>query len=228
MIGLTNEKDLHASLKQHYAAGGGQVEVEVDGFVIDVVRGDELVEIQTRSFSHLKRKLRQLIEDHTVLLVHPIPVEKWIVKLHADGRTTRRKSPKRGRVEQVCDELVSLPDLLGHSNFRLEVALTLEDEVRRHEAGKVWRRKGWVIVERRLISISDVHRFDEPRDLLALLPDGLEAPFTTADLARAAGLGRPLAQRLAYCLRHLEVIQVVGKRGNALEYTCPSLPRKPG
>jgi hypothetical protein len=54
-IGLLNEKPLHASLKQWYARPGDRFEVPVDGFVIDVVRDDLLIEIQTRNFSSLKR-----------------------------------------------------------------------------------------------------------------------------------------------------------------------------
>ena len=46
-IGLLNEKPLHASLKQWYARPGDRFEVAVGGFVIDIVRDDLLIEIQT-------------------------------------------------------------------------------------------------------------------------------------------------------------------------------------
>ena len=48
-VGLLNEKPLHASLKAWYAQPGDRFEVNVDGSVIDIVRGELLVEIQTRS-----------------------------------------------------------------------------------------------------------------------------------------------------------------------------------
>jgi hypothetical protein len=59
-------------------------------------------------------------------------------------------------------------------------------------------------------------------DLAALLPQGLPAAFTTAELA--AGLARPrhLAQQLAYCLRTAGAIRPVGKRGRAVEYRLAS------
>lgn len=41
-IGLLNEKSLHASLKQWYAQPGDRFEVAVDGFVIDIVRNDQM------------------------------------------------------------------------------------------------------------------------------------------------------------------------------------------
>jgi hypothetical protein len=46
-IGQLNEKALHASLKQWYARPGDRFEVAVGGFVIDIVRAELLIEIQT-------------------------------------------------------------------------------------------------------------------------------------------------------------------------------------
>jgi hypothetical protein len=56
-IGLLNEKPLHASLKEWYAQPGDRFEVPVDGFVIDIVRDDLLLEIQTGSFGSIKSKI---------------------------------------------------------------------------------------------------------------------------------------------------------------------------
>src|SRR5215470_426030 len=100
-IGLLNEKPLHASLKQWYARPGDRFEVPVDGFVIDLVRDDLLIEIQTRNFFAIKSKLTRLTRSHPVRLIYPIVQEKWIVRSATtnDRRTIRRKSPKRGRFE---------------------------------------------------------------------------------------------------------------------------------
>jgi hypothetical protein len=56
-INVYNEKSLHAALKKWYTQPGDQLEIRVDGYIIDLVRGDLLVEVQTGSFSPLKRKL---------------------------------------------------------------------------------------------------------------------------------------------------------------------------
>ena len=102
-IGTLRETSLHAALKVWYARPGDELEASVEGFQIDLRRGSQLIEIQTRNFAALKRKLTQLVERHPVRLVHPIAQEKWIVRLGRDGATplTRRKSPKRGRVDQL-------------------------------------------------------------------------------------------------------------------------------
>jgi len=53
-IGTLNEGALHAQLKDWYRRRGDRVEQLVDGFVVDLVRGELLVEIQTGSFAPLR------------------------------------------------------------------------------------------------------------------------------------------------------------------------------
>jgi hypothetical protein len=219
-IGSLNEGSLHAALKEWYARPGDQFEVPVDGYFVDIVRGDLLVEIQTRSFASIRAKLQDLVERHCLRLVYPVAREKWIVKLSGDGRARsgRRKSPKRGRFEDLFAELVSFPRLLAKPNFALEVLLTQEEEIRRHDPTRAWRRRGWVTQDRRLLQVVDRRLFETPADLADLLPPGLAEPFTTSDLASAMGRPRRLAQRMAYCLREMGTIAQVGKQGNAFLY----------
>lgn len=219
-VGLLGEKPLHASLKLWCAETGDLIEAPVDGFVIDIVRDDLLIEIQTRGFASMKRKLTTLLENgHRVRIVHPIPIQKWIVKLDDAGEElSRRRSPKRGSVLDVFAELVSFPALLTNDLLEVEILLVHEEEYRRHEPGKAWRRKGWVVQERRLVGVVDVRRVAGTDDLLELLPDDLPTPFTTADLATNLAQSRRIAQQMAYCLRHAGAIDAVGKDGNAIQY----------
>ena len=220
-IGLLNEKPLHAALKQWVAQDGDAFEVQVDGYVVDVVRGAQLLEIQTGGCASLKPKLRSLVRSHPTRLVIPIAREKWLVKLPKEpgGKPRRRKSPKRGLVAELFKELVSFPDLICHQNFSLEILLIQEEEVRSHDPNRRWRRRGWVTEERRLLAVLDRRLFTSPQDLLDLIPPGLPAEFTTADLAAAMQIPRYLAQKAAFCLRHMNAITHIGKRGRSYLYT---------
>ena len=222
-IGSLNEKPLHAALKAWCAGPSDQFEVSIAGFVIDIVQDGCLVEIQTRNFSAIKRKLIRLTADHRVRLVYPIAAEKWIIKPGKHGTESRRKSPKRGRLDQVFEELVSIPRLLDHPNFSLLLLLIREEEVRYHDARRAWRRKGWVTQERRLIDVLDQRLVESPADMAAFLPENLCEPFTTSELA--VGLGRPrwFAQKMAYCLREAGVIAQVGTRARAVLYSRISI-----
>jgi hypothetical protein len=224
LIGTLNEAPLHAALKTWYAQPGAQFEVRVDGYVIDIVQGDLLVEIQTRGFGKMKRKLRALTRTHPVRLVYPVAQEKWIVKLprEAGERSTRRKSPKRGSFASLFGELISIPTLLHDPNFSIDVLLIQEEEVRRYDGNRNWRRKGWTTDRRRLLDVVDHRLITAPADLLAFLPADLPDPFTTADVSKKLGQPRRLAQQMCYCLRELDVITVSGKRGNAILYCINS------
>lgn len=228
-IATLREGPLHAALKAWYADHGDREEVPVEGRQIDLVRGELLIEIQTGSFAALRQKLAALIEAHAVRVVYPIPVEKWIVRVEGDEMRLlgRRKSRTQGRIEDAFHQLVSLPTLLAHQRFSLEIVLTQEEEVRRYEPGRGRRRKGWVVVERRLLDVIERRLIRGPRDLRAMLPSDLPNVFTTADLARSLGVRRDLAQKMAYCLRELKVIETAGKAGNALAYRLPAAALAP-
>ncbi len=218
-IATLNEGPLHAALKAWYFQDGDGVEVPVAGCQIDLVRDDLLIEIQTRRLGALRGKLERLLVDHRVHLVHPVARERWIVRIDDHQQPLgRRRSPKHGRVEDVFKELVGLSGLLTHPNFSFEVLLTQEEELRRHEPGKAWRRGGWVTAERRLLEVLESRVFRGAADLKLSLPGGLPEPFTTADLAEKAGIPRSIAQKMAYCLRRGEVIGIEGKQGNSVTY----------
>lgn len=216
-IGTLGERSLHAALKDWYALSGDQREIKVDGYVIDLVRGDLLIEIQTRSFSALRRKLTRLTESHPVRLLHPIAQERWIVKLDADGETQleRRKSPRRGCIEHIFTELVSIPHLLARDNFALEVLLTREEEIRCNDGRGSWRRKGWSIIDRRLIDVVQRVPLATIDDVRALLPADLPQPFTNKDLARALGHPLYVAQKMTYCMQRMGALNLVGKQGKS-------------
>ena len=218
VIGTLQERSLHASLKELYMKGDAKAEVSVDGFVVDVVKDGLLIEIQTRNFAAIKKKLFSLIKKHSVKLVYPLPKKKWIVKQTPDGDTqlSRRLSPKKCGFVDVFDELVRIPNFIAHSNFSLEVLLIEEEEIRRQDGKGSWRRRGWSIVDRKLIEVVDRRLYESPSDFLHFIPDSLERPFRNSDLVEALGISRRLGQRLTYCLRKMNALKIVGKKGNSL------------
>ena len=220
-INTFNEKPLHAALKEWYRQPDDQFEVAVDGFLVDIVRGSLLIEIQTRNFAAIKQKLAKLTVHHPVRLVYPIAREKWIIRLADDGQRElgRRKSPKRGTFEDVFKELVSFPKLLCNPNFTIEVLLIQEEEVRRYDGTHGWRRKRWLTHERRLLGVLERRVFETPKDIGTLIPSELAEPFNTSNLGRVIDRSLLLAQQMAYCLREMGAVVPVGKRGNAILYS---------
>jgi hypothetical protein len=183
--------------------------------VIDIRRDGLLIEIQTGSFAAMGNKLDHLLAEHRMLLVHPVAVETHLQKPGAKPR----KSPKRGSIYGLFEELVSIPTLLDHPNLSLEIALVSVTKVQEPDSAMRRGRGGFRTTDRVLREVLERHRFDRTVDLLALVPDGLPAEFTTADLAAHAGIGRDVAQRMAYCLRPLGLFREVGRTRAGIRYS---------
>lgn len=217
---MSKETHLHTALKNWYAQTGDLIEAEVDGYRIDIVHDNVLIEIQTKHFYHIRDKLNSLLVKHHVHLVFPIAQEKWILRLGDDHqfKNSRRKSPKHGRVEHIFDELIRFPDLIAHPNFSLEILMTNEEELWVNDGKGSWRRGGWSIQDRKLLKVVDRIILATPGDLRSLLPRSLPQSFTTHDLAKSIPLRQSLARKMAYCLRQSAVISVSGKQGRSYLY----------
>lgn len=213
-IGVLREGPLHAALKAVLAQPGDRLEVPVGRFVIDVVRADgELVEVQTGGFGPLAGKLDELLDEHRVRIVHPIAAECRIVRIDEHGEVVSvRRSPKRATALEVFDKLVAFPSLLIHPNLTVEVLLLREDHLRSARP-RVARGRRRDPGERRLVEVLDRIEFRGPTDVLAMLPTLPREPFSSRDLASRLGCSILLAQRTAYCLRMLKIVEPAGRRG---------------
>ena len=221
VIGVLREGPLHRDLKALLASPGDAFEVKVDGYVIDLVRsGGELVEIQTGSFSPLRKKLDALLDRHPIRIVHPIPAKRRIIRVDEDGEVLSTKaSPKKPKAATIFEGLVSFPTLLDHPNLTIEILLCEEDHVRKPAPvrGRRYLRDPG---ERRLTEVLERIELSCAADAGALVPS-FDAPFTTKELAKAMRVPLPLAQKAAACLRALEQIEPVGMRGRAPLYARP-------
>jgi hypothetical protein len=219
-IGTLSEKSLHADLKSWYALPDDDIEVVVDGYHIDIVRDQLLIEIQTAHFSAIKRKLRKLLPHRTIRLVYPIPLDRWIVRVDKnDKQIKRRKSPKHGRLDDLFDELVRIPALAAEPNLTIEVLFVQDEIVWKNDGKGSWRRKGWSLADRRLLSVLDSKLLKWPDSYLDFLPPSLQKHFTNKDLAKTAGASIPRARKITYCLERMGLIDSIGHRDRYKVYT---------
>lgn len=224
------ETSLHRELKERYGPGsgaGGRLEVSVGGYRIDAVADDgELVEVQSGALGPLCPKVGRLLSGGRVRVVKPVVLARRVVRrARRDGADlSARFSPKRGALLDVFDDLVGFVRVFPHPNLRLEVLGVVIDEVR------VARRRwpGYAVVDRTLREVTGGVALRSADDLWTLLPDGLDGPFTTRELAER--LGRPVhfAQRVAYCLRLTGAAEAVSKQGNRRIYVRSRDPAPAG
>lgn len=219
-INIENEGSLHSAVKEWYKEYGDRLEAKVDNSIIDIVRGDLLIEVQTGNFGAIRKKLQRLVKSHKIRLVYPIAREKIITRVKASGYEvlSSRRSSKRGKLIDVFSELVRMPTLINEKNLTIEVLLVKEEEIRCEDGKGSWRRRGQSIVDKRLLEVYEKVEFKDKEDFLGVLPVDLCQPFTTNDLAAASGYRIGEARKIAYCLKKMGAISEVGKRGNSILY----------
>ncbi|MBN1697061.1 MAG: hypothetical protein JW881_06080 [Spirochaetales bacterium] len=217
-IGQLNERSLHADIKAALLLPGDRCEVMIGRYVVDIVRDNLLIEIQTGNFTALRRKIMDLSGRYIVRVVYPLVLEKWIVKKKSgdDDPEKRRKSPKKGRLIDIFKELVYIPELFINENLEIELLLIRMEEIRINDGKGSWRRKGVSIVDRRLLEITGHYLFRTVEDFRRFVPEGIAVPFSNSNLAAYTGYSVRDAGKVTYCLKKMGVIREVGKKRNAL------------
>lgn len=213
------EYSLHSEIKSLYSIPGDRFEVRTGDYIVDILRGDMAIEVQTKNFSALKGKLRVLAGRGPVRLVYPLPERRWITHITKDGAVIkRRRSPRRGALTDVFRELVMIPEMPGEENFSLEVLFIDEEEVRCADGRGSWRRRGVSIKDRRLLRVNSRVLFRGRDDYLRLLPGCLGEPFTNREFALSASIPLGSAQQITYCLRKSGILRAVCTKGRALAF----------
>jgi len=214
------ENTLHHQLKEIFREEDTPIEVKLGRYRIDVINGKRLVEIQRSGLSSIRDKIRNLCDQgYLVDVVKPVVVRKQLVKLtRKNGKVeSERWSPKRGTILDFFDELVYFTRVFPHPNLTMIVPMIEVQEIRYPGQGrKRWRRKGnFVVKDRKILDVHETFQFSKVSDIQKLIPK-LPKEFDTADLAKALGIRRFEAQKIAYVLRKTGCAKEVGKRGNAI------------
>ncbi len=215
------ESSLHSAIKEWYFHKGDKLETRVDGYVIDIKRRNLLIEIQTANFSAIKTKLQHLLNKHKVRLVYPIAIQKWIIHKSSSSEDTfgRRRSPKRGCLFDLFDELIRIPSLFYSGNLSIEVLMIEEEETWRNDGKGSWRRKGASREDRKLVRVLETKLFEHNTDFLKILPKDLPEPFSNRNLAENLGIRISQSRRVTYSLRKIGIITYVGKNENQMLFT---------
>ena len=210
-IGTLNERSLHAALKNYLFKEGDQVEVKLENYVIDLVRGKTLIEIQTRSFAAMRRKLEHLLPQYKIKLYHPIAAKKWIVRVDGDGAfLKRRRSPRKGSAFDLFNELLSLRSVAMHPNLELHILMVEVEEVWKDDGKGSWRKKYWSVHDHHLLKVTEDYCLCGAEDYLSLLPEKLPEKFTNGDLITAQRCTSRMAGKATYALREMGLIEQVG------------------
>ena len=131
-IGTLSEKTIHAVLKYYYAPNDCYHEIKIGNFYADIMIEGEIIEIQTRAFNVMRKKLDCFLKDHEVTIVHPIAYTKWLswIDEETGELSEKRKSPKRGSIYSIMPELYKIKSFLLCPNLHFTICLINVEETR--------------------------------------------------------------------------------------------------
>ncbi len=220
VIGTLSEKTLHAVLKHYFEPDESLHEVRIGSFYADVAGEDGVVEIQTRQFNKLRKKLDSFLEIGPVTVAYPMAAAKWLMWIDgATGEITRRRrSPKTGTVCDAFTELYKIKPYLVHPNLRLCILLIDMEEYRMLDGWSADKKKGSTRYDRIPISLADEIWITHPSHYARLIPESLPEPFTVKEYKAAAKVSQKCAQTALTVLRFVGAVRFVGKRGSQFLY----------
>lgn len=205
-IGSLSEKTLHSALKYYYEPDDSKHEAECGGFIADIKNDGGIIEIQTGSFFHLKRKLEAFLKEGPVTVVHPVIRQRLIIGVEKETGEikSKRRSPKKGRLQDAFGELVHLGGVLSSGNLAVVIPIVDAEEYRvNREKKRRFRDRGYDRVDTVPTGLIEEWSFVESDDWLRLVPDALlnkPEGFTVRELADSLELDLNKAQAMAKTL----------------------------
>ena len=219
-IGTLGEKTLHAIFKYYFEPDSTYHEIRYQGFVADILHGQDVIEIQTRGFNKLRRKLDAFLQEGKVQIVYPIPYEKWLewIDEETGAISSKRKSPKKGSIYDSFYELYKIKHYLNNPNLKITLVFVNIEEQRLLNGWSHDKKKGSQRFERIPTKLVDQVDINGVEDYTKFLPETLPEVFSTKDYQKATKLTITRARTGVHILHYLGVVEPVGKKGNAILY----------
>ena len=220
-IGTLQEKTTHAVVKQYLEPDREYQEQRFEGYVADILKDDQIIEIQTRGFNKLRDKLKAFLPHCEVTIAYPIPYEKWVIWLKEDTlqQVSRRRSPKKGKPYEIFKELYKIKAYLNHPNLHLHILLVNMEEYRLLNGWSYDKKRGSTRYDRIPLEIMDEIQIEKREDYIKLLPEELGEVFTTKDYQKCGKVPIGTARLALNILYSLDIVEKVGKEGNTILYS---------
>lgn len=219
-IGTLGEKTVHAIVKLYMEPETDYHEIPIDGYVADIYREGNIIEVQTANFNKLREKLDCFLKNYEVTIVYPIPHIKLLRWLDEETGTvsTGRKSPKKGNPYQAFKELYKIKNYLSNQHLHLRFLLIDLEEIRLLNGWSRDKKKGSVRYDRIPMELVGELQIDGREDYMQMIPIELGDTFTAAEYAKAAHVSPGIAGMAVQVLRYLDIIRMTGKKGRAYVY----------
>lgn len=219
-IGTLSEKTVHSVLKNYLSPDSLYHERKVAGFIADIYDGHEIIEIQTRDFNKLRRKLEAFLSLYSVTIVYPIHNIKYIRWINPQSGEINppRKSPKNGSPYMVFPELYKIKNFLTNPNLKIRIISLNMEEYRYLDGWSQDKKKGSTRCDRIPLDIVNDILIENISDYQILIPDKMDDIFTSKDFKKSSKLSLSASQTALNILHYIGAVERIGKKGNSYLY----------
>ena len=192
------ERGVHLSMKKHFCPNESFHEQRVGKYVADAFDGSTIFEIQTGSFSLLRKKIQYYLEntDHQVLVIRPLAKNKRILWLDAETGELAKKprlSAKHETLISALPEIFYLHELLEHPRLKFCFPLLEISEVRLLDGYGKDKKKRSTSLDKLACELYDTPYICTAEDVERIVRPRLPDSFSNAELSHALRLkGRKL------------------------------------
>lgn len=219
-IGTLSEKTIHAVMKNYYEPNEEYQEILINGMYADIFNGQEIIEIQTRNFDQLRKKLDNFLPLFPVTVVLPIPEIKWLfwVNPETGELSQKRKSPKKGNPYQAFSEIYKIKPYLKKARLTIKLIFINIEEYKLLNGWSQDKKRGAVRYDRIPLCLTREYSFSQPKDYMLLFPENLPKQFTSNELAKLLKITTKDCRYFLNITFFLGIVNRVGKKRNSYIY----------
>ncbi|MBQ3053487.1 MAG: hypothetical protein IJC89_01105 [Clostridia bacterium] len=214
-IGEYKEKSLHNILKYYFEPNSDFHEIKIGKMVADIKNEYGIIEIQTRGFNKLRKKLDAFLKENIVTIVYPYASIKWLswMDVNTGEISKKRKSPQKLSIFDSFYELYKISDYLSNPNLRLYLLGLEIYEIRLNNGWSIDGKKGSTRFDRYPLSIVEKTYIKNINDYAWLIPNNLPSPFTISEYVNSANISSRLGSPAMKCLTNAGILEYIGKEG---------------
>lgn len=210
-IGTKQERTLHQYLKYYFCNESKYHEQKCYGYIVDILKDEKIIEIQTSSFNAMRKKLETLLNIYPITIVYPIINEKIIHNYDEDGCLINiKKSPKKEHPLKIGKELYKINYLLNNKNLSF-ICPILKIEEHRIPYINRYKQLKMTRIDQIPYELVDFVEFKSKTDYQNLIP--FDNEFTALEFKKKLKLSPKEASAALIVLRTLNVIEVIRKDG---------------
>lgn len=215
-IGTKQERTLHQYLKYYFCPDSKYHEQKCNGYIIDILKNNEIIEIQTGSFNAMRKKLDCLLEKYPITIVYPIINQKQVYNLDDNGELiNNKKSPKKEHPLKIGKELYKINYLLNHPNLKFICAVVNIDEYRTPYINR-YKQKKMTRINQIPKEIVNLIELKDASDFKSLIP--FDDEFDASTFKKKLKLSLREASSTLIILRTVKAIEVVRIEGKKYIY----------